>query len=140
MKRLEILLVSICSLFLVNCSTVTPDKIKDTNASFDGSTPSQYNDFNGGIIRILDKGLVITPNAKYRYNYLISVYKIKMKKDYGVSLVENAGIKNYIDSFQNQLFIIDNEHAVYFGVMNTWMKEKVPQDSLVDKAVDKVTN
>jgi hypothetical protein len=133
-------LVSLYSIFLVNCSTVTPDKIKDTNSSFDESTPLQYNDFNGGIIRILDRGLVITPNAKNRYNHLISVYRIKMKKDYGVDLVENKGIKNYIDSFQNQLFIIDNEHAVYFGVMNTWIKEKVPQDSFIDKAVDKVTN
>jgi len=140
LKKLEIFLVSICSFFLVNCSTVTPDKIKDNTPSHDSSTPTQYDDFNSGIIRVLDKGLVITEKAKDRYNYLIQSYKIKMKKDFGISLSENAGIKKYIDSFQNELFFIDNEHAVYFGVMNGWMKEKVPQDSIVDKTVDKITN
>lgn len=140
MKKLEILLASVCLVFLSNCATVTPDKIRDSNASFDSSTPSQYNDFNGGIVRILDKGLVITPNARDRYNHLITVYKIKFKKDYGKSLDIDSGIKKYIDSFQNQLYMIDNEHAVYFGIMNTWMKEKIPQDSIIDKTVDKITN
>ena len=28
----------------------------------------------------------------------------------------------------------------YFGVMNSWLKEKVPADNILDKTIDKINN
>ena len=134
--------VSILALnfLLVGCVTITPDKIQDSTASYDASTPSNYNKDNGGLIAILDNGAVITASAKDRYNNLINMYKIKFKKEKAIELVENAGITPYKDRYGNELFLIDNEHLVYFGVMNSWLKEKVPADNIIDKTIDKISN
>jgi len=125
---------------LVGCATVTPDKIQDSTASYDSSTPPQYSQDNGGVIALLENGAVITSQAKDRYNKLIEMYKIKFKKEKAINLVENAGIQTYKDRYGNDLFLIDNEHLVYFGVMNSWLKEKVPADNVIDKAIDKINN
>ena len=138
MKRFASALV--LNFFLVSCATVTPDKIEDTTASYDASTPSQYNQDNGGLIALLNDGAVITSQAKERYNNLIQMYKIKFKKEKAIELVENAGIQPYKDRYGNDLFLIDNEHLVYFGVMNSWLKEKVPADNIIDKTIDKINN
>jgi len=134
--------VSILALnfLLVGCATITPDKIQDSTVSYDASTPSNYNKDNGGLIAILDNGAVITASAKDRYNNLIKMYKIKFKKEKAIELVENAGISPYKDRYGNDLFLIDNEHLVYFGVMNSWLKEKVPADNIIDKTIDKINN
>ncbi len=126
--------------FLVGCATITPDKIQDNTASYDASTPSNYNKDNGGLVALLDNGAVITNQAKERYNNLIQMYKIKFKKEKAIELVENAGIQPYKDRYGNDLFLIDNEHLVYFGVMNSWLKEKVPADNIIDKTIDKINN
>jgi hypothetical protein len=126
------------NLLLVGCATITPNKIQDNVASFDASTPSQYNKDNGGLIAILDDGAVITPEAKERYNKLIEMYKIKFKKEKAIELINDAGIKPYKDRYSNDLFLIDNEHLVYFGLMNSWLKEKAAADNLIDKTLDKV--
>jgi len=125
---------------LVGCATITPDKIQDSTASYDSSTPSNYNKDNGGLIAILDNGAVITASAKDRYNNLIKMYKVKFKKEKAIELIENAGITPYKDRYGNDLFLIDNEHLVYFGVMNSWLKEKVPADNILDKTIDKINN
>lgn len=138
MKRFASVLV--LNFFLVGCATVTPDKIQDDVASFDSSTPSNYNKDNGGLIALIDDGAVITLQAKDRYNRLIEMYKIKFKKEKAIELVENSGIKPYKDRYNNDLFLIDNEHLVYFGVMNSWLKEKVPADNIIDKTIDKINN
>jgi hypothetical protein len=130
----------VLNFLLVGCATVTPDKIQDDVASFDSSTPSNYNKDNGGLIAILEDGAVITSRAKDRYNKLIEMYKIKFKKEKAIELVENAGITPYKDRYGNDLFLIDNEHLVYFGVMNSWLKEKVPADNIIDKTIDKINN
>lgn len=134
--------VSILALnfLLVGCATITPDKIQDSTASYDSSTPSNYNKDNGGLIAILDNGAVITASAKDRYNKLIEMYKIKFKKEKAIELVENSGVTPYKDRYGNDLFLIDNEHLVYFGVMNSWLKEKVPADNIIDKTIDKINN
>lgn len=134
--------VSILALnfLFVGCATITPDKIQDSTASYDSSTPSNYNKDNGGLIAILDNGAVITSSAKDRYNKLIEMYKIKFKKEKAIELVENAGITPYKDRYGNDLFLIDNEHLVYFGVMNSWLKEKVSADNIIDKTIDKINN
>ena len=125
---------------LVGCATVTPDKIQDFTASYDSSTPSQYNQDNGGVVALLDNGAVITSQAKDRYNKLIEMYKVKFKKEKAIELVEGAGIQPYKDRYGNNLFLIDNEHLVYFGVMNSWLKEKVPADNIIDKTIDRINN
>ena len=124
----------------VGCATVTPDKIQDDTASYDASTPSQYNQDNGGVIALLENGTIITTQAKDRYNKLIEMYKIKFKKEKAIELVNDSGVKPYKDRYGNELFLIDNEHLVYFGVMNSWLKEKVPADNLIDKTIDKISN
>ena len=138
MKKFASILV--LNFFLVGCTTITPDKIQDTTASYDASTPSNYNKDNGGLVALLDNGAVITSQAKERYNNLIKMYKVKFKKEKAIELVEDAGIKPYKDRYGNDLFLIDNEHLVYFGVMNSWLKEKVPQDNILDKTIDKINN
>jgi hypothetical protein len=130
----------VLNFFLVGCATVTPNKIQDEVASYDASTPDNYNKDNGGLIAVLDNGAVITSSAKDRYNNLIKMYKVKFKKEKAIELVENAGIQTYKDRYGNDLFLIDNEHLVYFGVMNSWLKEKVPQDSVIDKTIDRINN
>lgn len=132
--------ILVLNFLLVGCATVTPDKIQDNTTSYDASTPSNYNKDNGGLIAILDNGAVITSSAKDRYNKLIEMYKIKFKKEKAIELVENAGITPYKDRYGNDLFLIDNEHLVYFGVMNSWLKEKVPADNILDKTIDKINN
>jgi hypothetical protein len=134
--------VSILALnfFIVGCATITPDKIQDSTASYDASTPANYNKDNGGLVALLDNGAVITSQAKERYNNLIKMYKVKFKKEKAIELVEDAGVKPYKDRYGNDLFLIDNEHLVYFGVMNSWLKEKVPADNIIDKTIDKINN
>ena len=138
MKKFVSILV--LNFFLVGCATITPDKIQDSTASYDASTPSNYNKDNGGLVALLENGAVITPQAKERYNNLIKMYKVKFKKEKAIELVEDAGIKPYKDRYGNDLFLIDNEHLVYFGVMNSWLKEKVPADNIIDKTIDKINN
>ena len=132
--------ILVLNFFLVGCATITPDKIQDTTASYDSSTPTNYSKDNGGLIALLDNGAVITASAKDRYNNLIKMYKIKFKKEKAIELVENDGITPYKDRYGNNLFLIDNEHLVYFGVMNSWLKEKVPADNIIDKTIDKINN
>lgn len=138
MKKFASILV--LNFFLVGCATITPDKIQDSTASYDASTPSNYNKDNGGLIAILDTGAVITSQARNRYNNLIRMYKIKFKKEKAIELSEDAGITQYKDRYGNDLFFINNEHLVYFGVMNSWLKEKVPADNIIDKTIDKINN
>ena len=132
--------ILVLNFFLVGCATVTPNKIQDEVASYDASTPDNYNKDNGGLIAVLNNGAVITSSAKDRYNNLIKMYRVKFKKEKAIELVENAGMQPYKDRYGNDLFLIDNEHLVYFGVMNSWLKEKVPADNIIDKTIDKINN
>jgi hypothetical protein len=132
--------ILVLNFFIVGCATITPDKIQDNTASYDASTPSNYNKDNGGLVALIDNGAVITSQARERYNNLIKMYKVKFKKEKAIELVEDAGIKPYKDRYGNDLFLIDNEHLVYFGVMNSWLKEKVPADNIIDKTIDKINN
>ena len=123
---------------LIGCATVTPNKIEDDKSSYDATTPKQYQKDNGGLISFIGDDALITSQARERYNNLISMYKIKFKKEKAIELKIDSGIKPYKDNFGNELFLISSEHLVYFGVMNSWLKEKVPQDNIIDKALDKV--
>ena len=125
---------------LVGCATVTPNKIQDDKSSYDATTPKQYDKDNGGLISFVGDDALITRQARERYNNLIKMYRIKFKKEKAIDLVEDSGVKPYKDNFGNELFLINSEHLVYFGVMNSWLKEKVPQDNILDKTIDKINN
>ena len=132
--------ILVLNLLLIGCATVTPNKIQDDKSSYDATTPKQYQKDNGGLISFVGDDALITPQARERYNNLIGVYKIKFKKEKAIELKIDSGVKPYKDNFGNELYIIDSEHLVYFGVLNSWLKEKVPQDNIVDKVIDKVNN
>ena len=130
--------VLVLNFLLIGCATVTPNKIEDDKSSYDATTPKQYDKDNGGLISFVGDDALITRQARERYNNLIEMYKIKFKKEKAIDLKEDSGIKPYKDNFGNELFLIDSEHLVYFGVLNSWLKEKVPQDNIIDKVIDKV--
>jgi len=132
--------ILVLNFFLVGCATVTPNKIQDDKSSYDATTPKQYDKDNGGLISFVGDDALITRQARERYNNLIKMYRIKFKKEKAIDLVEDSGVKSYKDSFGNELFLINSEHLVYFGVMNSWLKEKVPQDNILDKTIDKINN
>ena len=138
MKKFENVLV--LNLFLVSCATVTPNKIEDDKSSYDATTPKQYDKDNGGLISFIGDNALITPQARERYNNLVQMYRIKFKKEKAIELNKDSGIKPYTDNFGNELYLIDSEHLVYFGVMNSWLKEKVPADNIIDKTIDKINN
>jgi PBP1b-binding outer membrane lipoprotein LpoB len=125
---------------LVGCVTVTPNKIQDDKSSYDATTPKQYDKDNGGLISFIGDDALITRQARERYNNLIKMYRIKFKKEKAIDLNEDSGVKSYKDNFGNELFLIDSEHLVYFGVLNSWIKEKVPSDNIIDKTIDKINN
>ena len=128
------------NILLIGCATVTPDKIQDDKSSYDATTPKQYDKNNGGLISFVGDDALITSQARERYNNLIQMYRIKFKKEKAIELKEDSGIKPYKDNFKNDLYLIDSEHLVYFGVLNSWLKEKVPQDNIIDKTIDKINN
>jgi len=130
--------ILVLNFFLVGCATVTPNKIQDDKSSYDATTPKQYQKDNGGLISFVGDDALITPQARERYNNLIGMYKIKFKKEKAIELKVDSGIKPYKDSFGNELFLINSENLVYFGVLNSWLKEKVAQDNIIDKALDRV--
>jgi len=132
--------ILVLNFILVGCATVTPNKIQDDKSSYDATTPKQYDKDNGGLISFVGDDALITRQARERYNNLIKMYRIKFKKEKAIDLTEDAGITSYKDNFGNELFLISSEHLVYFGVMNSWLKEKVPQDNILDKTIDKINN
>lgn len=137
LRKFAILLLS--SFVLVGCSTVTPDKVKDEIASYDASTPSGYDIQNSGFIGFLDDGRgIITPFGLLRYNTLIKTYKIRFKTYKGVDLDINAGIEEYSDKKGNKLYIIDQQHLVYYAILNSWRKDGREPDSIWDKTKDLV--
>ena len=132
--------VLVLNILLIGCATITPNKIEDDKSSYDASTPKQYQKDNGGLICFVGDDALITSQARERYNNLIGMYKIKFKKEKAIELKIDSGVKPYKDSYKNDLYIIDSEHLVYFGVMNSWLKEKIPQDNILDKTIDKINN
>jgi hypothetical protein len=130
----------VLNLVVIGCATITPNKIEDDKSSYDATTPKQYQKDNGGLISFVGDDALITSQARERYNNLIGMYKIKFKKEKAIELKIDSGIIPYKDNYNNNLYLIDSEHLVYFGVMNSWLKEKVPTDNIIDKTIDKINN
>lgn len=123
------------SLLLVGCATVTPDKAVDNTASFDSTTPQQYDPQNSGIIGFaIDGKGILTSNGVERYNSLIEDYRLQLREAKGVLLNKNAGITEFLDRHGNLLFYIDHQHLVYFGILNGWRRDGKDVDGIWDKA------
>ena len=130
---------SLSSLLLCACTTVTPNKVTDEIASYDATTPMGYDIQNSGFIGFTDDGRgLVTPFGLLRYNTLIKAYKIRFKSFKGVDLNENAGITEYTDKLNNKLYIMDQQHLVYYAILNSWRKDGKEPDSIWDKAKDLV--
>ena len=130
---------SLSSLLLCSCTTVTPNKVTDEIASYDATTPKGYDIQNSGFIGFTDDGRgLITPFGLLRYNTLVKAYKIRFKSHKGVDLSENNGITEYTDKLNNKLYIMDQQHLVYYAILNSWRKDGKEPDSIWDKAKDLV--
>lgn len=128
---------SLSSFLLCSCTTVTPNKVTDEIASYDASTPNGYDIQNSGFIGFTDDGRgLITQFGLLRYNTLIKAYKIRFKSFKGVDLNENDGTVEFTDKKGNKLYIINQQHLVYYAVLNSWRKEGKEPDSIWDKAKD----
>ena len=133
MKSFAVICLS--SFLLASCATVTPDKVRDNTASFDSTTPQQYDSMNSGVIGFGPDGRgILTSNGVERYNNLIKDYKLQFRAAKGVELNENDGIVEFIDKHGNLLYYIDQQHMVYFGILNGWRRDGKEVDGLWDKA------
>ena len=123
------------SILFVGCATVTPNKVVDNTASYDASTPQGYNNLNSGIVGFtMDGKAILTPYGVERYNTLIELYKIQFKYAKGIELKQNAGIAEYLDKNKNLLYKIDEQHLVYYGILNSWRRDGRDADTFWDKA------
>ena len=133
MKRFAAILLSSC--LLTSCATITPNKVTDSTASYDNTTPAGYENQNSSIIGFDKDGQgIITPFGVERYNNLIKLYRIQFKFAKGVELKENDGVKEYLDSKGNLLYKLDQQHLVYFAILNSWKKDGKEADTFWDKA------
>lgn len=148
--------------FLSACTTITSKKVSDKSLSPDISTPSQYAQvigiYNSGILGYitsdgkvhwrfnLKKGkdigsisyIIITDNKLKEYNILIEKYQILLLEKESYKIEKNAGVQPFIDEYNNELWKIDAQHVVYFGIMKDWERNNVPPDSLWSKMVQTI--
>jgi hypothetical protein len=105
-----------------------PKEVVDKVWAIDSSTPPQYNKHHGGFLKFVgDKGL-ITKNLRVKYNILIALYGKQFLEVKAVLLARDSGIENYVDEHGNELFLIDQEHLVYFIILKKWSNELRPTD------------
>lgn len=96
--------------------TVTPGKLKDNSASFDGG--QQNSGFLGLVMYRGQEYGSLTTNALSRYNDLLKTYGARLPQKVedgdGVLTIESVdGVKT---------ILIDNQHLRYFETMNRWRK------------------
>lgn len=125
--------------YLTGCaSTITPDKVKDHQSSYDESTPSQYSPWNSGILYFVSndnaetEGVVVTSNFRDRYNYLIDCYRVQFSDPEigsGVLLEKDSGVTPY----KKGTYFIDARHFPYALTLNQWQKDHRPKDSVWEK-------
>ena len=106
----------------------TPDPIVDSVWAIDSSTPDQYDSHLGGFIGFVGNKGLITTGLRLKYNVLISLYKEQFLETKLVELTRDDGIEEYTDEHGNNLFLIDEEHLVYFIVLKKWSNELRPPD------------
>lgn len=65
---------------------------------------------------------------RLKYNALVSLYSDQFFETKAVRLEKDAGIEPYTDQYGNKLFLIDQEHLVYFIILKKWSNELLPPD------------
>lgn len=144
LKKLELMTFVVICLSISSCGTIVPPTVVEKSSSYDSSTPSGFPQDNSGVIgfhydsRNNVDGAIITDHAKERYNALIDAYRIQFRKLYFVMLNENDGLREFIEEDGSRVWFIDAEHLQYFMRMNRWAKERVPQDTFMQKIGDKI--
>ena len=109
-RNFLLLLCTACAVLLLpGCTTVTPEQVHASVASYDGTNQ------NSGVISFTSDGsAIITAHARDRYNALVCVYS----KKFLPPLLPDDGLK-----FQSPNWVIDPQHLNYFKAMNRWKKE-----------------
>lgn len=96
--------------FFAGCTTVTPDAPVDKVASWDGNIQN-----SGYVGRTPDGSVIISANARERYNALIEQYGNRflppLAKDAGLDRAEIAG---------TNVYVIDAQHFIDFADMARW--------------------
>ena len=99
--------IAMCSLALAGCaSTVKPDPVTATQASFDG------NEKNSGIVSSHPNGFVVTAHFVDRYNALARIYG----RDFTPPVKPNDGLLR----ITAERSLIDRQHLSQFLEMNAW--------------------
>jgi hypothetical protein len=126
--------------FLVSCILATSQTgcigklwpktqpVVDQIWAIDSSTPSQYSAHHGGFLGFIDNKGLITQGLRTKYNALISLYKDQFFEAKAVKLNRDVGLEKYTDEHGNKLYLIDEEHLVYFIILKNWNNELRPPD------------
>lgn len=110
---------------LFSACTVTPSKLKDKVASFDGGVlNSGFLGFTNDIVppsTEVERFGMITPNAYGRYMALAQEYGPRFTPPLSL---QGRGTPEYRGDFKGHgYYLIDKQHLVYFQTMNRWRKE-----------------
>jgi hypothetical protein len=100
-----------------------PNPVVDSIWAVDSSTPPQYDAHNGGFLGFVDNKGLITPNLRAKYNVLISLYKEQFLVEKAVQLSRDVGVLPYVDEHGNHLYLINEEHLIYFIILKNWSNE-----------------
>jgi len=104
-----VVLILATALLFVGCgTTVTPDVVHSTQASFDGGQQ------NSGIVMSTASGFVVTDHFRQRHNALIAVYG----GDFAPPLQPDHGIA----PIGTDRWLISKQGMVDFLQMNAWRK------------------
>ena len=105
-----------------------PERIEDKIWAIDSSTPEQYDATDGGFIGFVGDDGLITRGLRAKYNALASLYGDQFFIVKAVRLEKDAGVRLYTDQYGNKLYLIDQEHLVYFIILKQWSNELLPPD------------
>ena len=133
--------VSLLLVFLVACSTVTPDHVKDKTPEADSSTPTQYSQFNNGFIGFRKDASgrdveVITKAKAAEVTELAKKYKITFKERFGKSIDPGEGMAPWKDQHGNEFVAVQFDAAKKYKLLRQLARDQEKGDSIIDKAKD----
>lgn len=125
-------------------STVTPNVVKTTEASYDASTPASIPPKSSGFIKFTfdangkTNGALITENKLAEYNQLIAVYRLQFKVSDKVDLDKDEGIDEAPNMDGKNTFKIDAQHLQYLFKLERWKRANRPEDTLWMKTKERI--
>lgn len=136
MKPLPIILLLLLCEGCATTSTVTPNLPQSSEASYDATTPPQYDAKNSGILfqtkdsRDEFDGVVLTEGGRDFYYVLIRSYAVQYKAEHGLDLAKESGVKAWRDLHENNLWWLDNQRFAAYLTMSGWLKARRDPDSI----------